>query len=126
MSDFPSPRILIVEDEWLVRMELADAFDELGCAVIESASAERGIEILRADATIALLVTDIRLTGEMDGWDLAIAARKLSPGLPVLYLSANPPEDALIVPGGVFIDKPALMSRVIEAAHELLGERRPG
>lgn len=121
VSDFQSHRILIVEDEWLVRMELADAFEALNFAVIESSSAEHAIEMLRDHPDIALLVTDIRLAGWRDGWQLALEARATRPDLPVIYLSANPPAADLIVSGGVFIDKPALMDRVTEAARRLLG-----
>lgn len=124
MSDFASHRVLIVEDEWLVRMELADAFEALGFGVFESASAEQAIDMLRDNPGIDLLVTDIRLSGFNDGWQLAVEARAARAELPVIYLSANQPASDRIVPGGVFIDKPALMSKVTEAARQLLGQAR--
>lgn len=102
-------------------MELADAFDALGFVVFESASAEHAIAMLRGHPDIALLVTDIRLSGLRDGWQLAAEARAALPELPVIYLSANPPTAERIVPGGVFIDKPALMGKVTDAARQLLG-----
>lgn len=101
-------------------MELADAFEALGCVVVESASAEHAIGVLRENPAITLLVTDIRLSGLHDGWQLAIDARAARPDLPVIYLSANPPAGDLIVPGGIFIDKPAPMGRVTDAARQLL------
>jgi CheY-like chemotaxis protein len=115
-----SPQVLIVEDEWLVRMEIADAFAELGFDVVESASAEQAAEIVMAAPEIDLLVTDIRLAGVKDGWDLAIEARGAVSEIAVIYLSANPPELERIVHGGVFIDKPALMETVTSAAIQLL------
>lgn len=120
MSDLSSQLVLIVEDEWLVRMELTEAFEEIGFDVLESASAEHAIEVLRDNPDTVLLVTDIRLSGQRDGWQLAIEARAACPELPVIYLSANPAAAHLIVPGGVFIDKPALMRSVIDAARQLL------
>ena len=120
MCDRTSPAVLIVEDEWLVRMELVDAFDALGFSVIESASAEHALEVLETASDIALLVTDIRLTGPLDGWSLAIEARAMIPSLAVVYLSANPPALDRIVEGGIFIDKPALMETVTRAAVRLL------
>lgn len=112
--------VLIVEDEWLVRMELADAFALQGFTVIESASAEHAAEMLQAHLGLALLITDIRLSGARDGWDLAIEARSLLPEIAVIYLSANPATPERMVEGGVFIDKPALMERVTAAASRLL------
>lgn len=120
MNDPKSREVLIVEDEWLVRMELADAFHALGFDVIESASAENAYEALRANPDVALLVTDIRLAGLRDGWELAIEARAAKPGIAVIYLSANPPVRDRMVDGGVFIDKPALMDRVTGVAMRLL------
>ncbi len=120
MCDRTSPAVLIVEDEWLVRMELVDAFDALGFSVIESASAEHALEVLETASDIVLLVTDIRLTGPLDGWSLAIEARAMIPSLAVVYLSANPPALDRIVEGGIFIDKPALMETVTRAAVRLL------
>jgi DNA-binding response OmpR family regulator len=123
VSDFQSREVLIVEDEWLVRMELADAFEASGFRVIESASAEYAAEILHAHpGSVALLITDIRLAGAMNGWELAIAARATDPSLPVIYLSANPPALDRIVEGGVFIDKPAVMANVMAVAKQLFGQ----
>jgi DNA-binding response OmpR family regulator len=112
--------VLVVEDEWLVRMELADAFAACGFQVIESASAEYAFEVVRANPALALLITDIRLAGPMDGWDLAIEARRANPAIPVIYLSANPLASDRIVANGVFIDKPAVMESVMAAAMQLL------
>lgn len=120
MGALESVTVLIVEDEWLVRMELVDAFEAQGCDIVESASAEEALHALRTTQGIALLMTDIRLLGPMTGWDLAEQARQFMPQLPVVYLSANQPEPDRIVPGAVFLEKPALMQRVVEAAGQVL------
>jgi DNA-binding response OmpR family regulator len=120
VSDFKSREVLLVEDEWLVRMELADAFETSGFRVIESASADYAAEVVHANPGLALLITDIRLAGPMNGWDLATEARMANPIIPVIYLSANPPASERIVAGGVFIDKPALTETVMAIAMRLL------
>jgi CheY-like chemotaxis protein len=56
----------------------------------------------------------------MDGWQLAEEARALNPRLPVIYATGYSPETPRIVPGGVFLRKPYLPSRVIEALEQLL------
>lgn len=120
--------VLIVEDEWLVRMELATGFEDEDCTVLEAASAEDALAFFRAGdgpnhglAHIDLLITDIRLSGLLTGWDLAAQARELDPEIPVIYVSANPPAPERVVPGSLFIDKPALITQVIGAARQLLG-----
>ena len=124
MSGLATRTILIVEDEWLVRMELVTAFEDEYCTVLEGASAEDALAILHANQRsgppIDLLVTDIRLNGEMNGWDLAAEARNIDQGIAVIYVSANPPAPGRDVRGSVFIDKPALITQVIGAAHHLL------
>lgn len=114
--------VLIVEDEWLVRMELATGFEDEDCAVLEAASAEDALTLLgEGGKRIDLLVTDIRLSGPLTGWDLAVKAREADPAIPVIYVSANPPAPGLLVEGGVFIEKPALITQVVDAARQLLG-----
>jgi CheY-like chemotaxis protein len=78
-----SRSVLIVEDEWLVRLELTSAFEDAGFAVTESGSAEEALDILRT-RPVALLLTDIRLDGQMNGWDLAEEARTQWPDISVI------------------------------------------
>lgn len=113
--------VIIVEDEWLVRMELVAAFEDEGYAIVECASAEDAIVSLREQGdAIDLLITDIRLTGALTGWDIASEARAIWPDIAVIYVSANPPAAEREVAGSVFIDKPALVDRVIAEAGRLL------
>lgn len=124
MNGLATRTVLIVEDEWLVRMELATAFEDERFHVLESGSAEDALAILQGSMArsvrIDLLVTDIRLTGELTGWDLAARAREIDEGLAVIYVSANPPVAGRDVHGSVFIDKPALVGQVIASARGLL------
>ena len=62
---------MVVEDEWFLRMELADALADIGWAVVELATGEQALDWLEAGGEAALLVTDIRLTGLLEGWDVA-------------------------------------------------------
>jgi CheY-like chemotaxis protein len=117
--------VLIVEDEWLVRMELVAAFEDEGCTVLESASAEDALAALHTQqpqgGQIELLVTDIRLSGTLSGWDLAARARSSDESMAVIYVSANPPSPDREVSGSIFIDKPALIGHVVAAARRLIG-----
>lgn len=124
MNGLATRTVLIVEDEWLVRMELAAAFEDELCVVLESASAEDAITRLHSSRDLGvrvdLLVTDIRLSGQLTGWDLAAEARSLDSDLAVIYVSANPPAPDRVVSHSVFIDKPALISQVVGAARGLV------
>ena len=77
--------ILLVEDEPLVREFSAAVLREVGYRVIEAGDGPSGLAALGEHPDLALLFTDVVLTGPMNGRELADAARKLRPDLPVLF-----------------------------------------
>ena len=79
--------VLVIDDEPLVRMLVTDVLRELGYAAIEAGDGESGLTILQSSARIDLLITDIGLPGELDGGQVADAARKLRPELKVLFIT---------------------------------------
>jgi CheY-like chemotaxis protein len=81
----PAPlRILVVDDDSLVRMGTVAMVEELGHLVVaEAGSGAEALALLRAAGSIDLLLTDQAMPG-MTGQQLAEAARALRPGLPVL------------------------------------------
>jgi CheY-like chemotaxis protein len=99
---------LIAEDEWLVRMGIADALLNAGWQVIEAATGEQALVLadgVRANGAgvIELLVTDIGLGGAMNGWDLAEALRLKRPDIAVVYASATPAAGIRQVAGSAFV-----------------------
>jgi CheY-like chemotaxis protein len=110
---------LIVEDEWLIRMELADALAAAGVTVFEASAGEDALTYLQSDHPIHLLITDIRLVGALSGWDVAEAFRSARPDIGVIYASANPPQEARQVPGSVFFAKPAPMQQLVQTCYQL-------
>jgi CheY-like chemotaxis protein len=65
------PVVLIVEDEFLVRIDAADMVRAGGFEVVEAADADEAIEILETRSDIAVVFTDIQMPGSMDGLKLA-------------------------------------------------------
>jgi CheY-like chemotaxis protein len=78
MGTAPSPlRVVIVEDEPLIRMLLADTLEEAGFAVIEAGRADMALNLLKAKAEeVHVVMTDIHMPGPMTGLDLARHARE--------------------------------------------------
>ncbi len=84
----PTParhRILLVEDDFLIRMMLAEVLADDGFDVVEAETGDAALPLL--DASIALLVTDVQLPGALDGRALVSAVRQTRPDLPVIYTS---------------------------------------
>jgi CheY-like chemotaxis protein len=81
-------RVLVVEDEWLVSMEIEAALEEAGhvCAAI-AVSADQAVALAEQHRPDILLM-DIRLRGERDGVDAAIEIFRRF-GLRCLFISAH-------------------------------------
>lgn len=103
---------LVVEDEWLLRLDLVDALEESGLFVIEAEAAEDAMDSFAAGDRIDVLVTDIRLAGDMSGWDLAEAFRQWSPAGGVVYASANVALPDRQVEGSLFFTKPVSANEI--------------
>ena len=121
-SDFTG---LVVEDEWLLRLELAEELTAAGWTILEAVSGEDALAILteRGGAEggkIDFLVTDIRLGGAVDGWQVAQQAREAFPDLPVIYVSANPIQETRRVPGSVFMGKPCDVAQLLKTCEQLV------
>lgn len=86
-------RVLIVEDDPLVREHASHNFEALGYFVKLASSADEALSVLDADPEIFLLFTDVILGAGMNGMELAAEARKRKPGLNVLYTSGYVPGD---------------------------------
>lgn len=110
---------LVVEDEWIILMQLAETLGEAGWSVREADTAELALATLAAEPAIDLLVTDIRLEGDVSGWDLAEAARRANPDVAVIYASANPTDDARMVAGSIFLGKPATSAELLRSVATL-------
>jgi PAS domain S-box-containing protein len=95
---------LLVDDEELVRMSTADMLTEFGFQVIEAASGEEALELIRAGTHADLLVTDHLMPG-ISGVELTRAARALLPTLPALIVSGYA-ELEEIAPGLPRLSKP--------------------
>ena len=114
---------LVVEDEWLLRLELAEELSAAGWPVLEAASGEEALEKLATAPQIDFLVTDIRLPGQIDGWAVADAVRRIYPQAPVIYVSANPIHQERQVAGSIFLGKPVNIRQLLEACDRLVGPK---
>ncbi|MBV8912175.1 MAG: response regulator, partial [Acetobacteraceae bacterium] len=82
----PRRRVLLVEDEALVRMTTADVLNDLGFDVVEANNGATAL--VRLDPVPDVLFTDLGLP-DMDGIALIAEVRKRLPGLPVVVASGR-------------------------------------
>ena len=79
--------VLIVEDDPFVRSSVIRRVEALGYRVVAAVTGKDALQQLQSDPGIDLLFTDIVMPGGMSGWELADQARRVRPGLPVLFTS---------------------------------------
>jgi CheY-like chemotaxis protein len=105
-APFSGLTVLVVEDEWFVREDIANGFRQESWMVLEAATGAKALELLRAAKSIDLVITDIGLADAMTGWDVAEAVRIMYPEVPVIYASGAPDNDGRRVSESVFMSKP--------------------
>ncbi|TCQ01024.1 GAF domain-containing protein [Sphingomonas sp. PP-F2F-A104-K0414] len=112
--------ILVVDDEATIRHLIDEVLDDLGYTVIGAGDGAAGIKVLQSGARIDLLITDVGLPNGMNGRQVADEARRLRPGLQVLFITGFAENAAVgnghLEPGMELLTKPftleALSSKV--------------
>ncbi|UOK70395.1 response regulator [Ancylobacter polymorphus] len=116
--------VLVVEDEPLVRFDIADYLAENGFEVHEAASADQALAILEAIPAIRLVFTDIDMPGSMDGLKLSAAVRKRWPPVQIIVTSGNRIAAAADMPeGSLFFAKPYRPADIARSMQGLLAGR---
>jgi CheY-like chemotaxis protein len=112
--------ILIVEDEVLVRMAMAEQLRNAGYPVIEAANADEAIEVLRHSKDVGLVISDIRMPGSIDGVGLARLVRAEFPEIKIVLASGHLPSVDGVEHNG-FFPKPYDVRQMIRHLKTLLG-----
>jgi CheY-like chemotaxis protein len=118
--------VLVVDDEPTVRMLVADTLGELGYQAIEAADAASGLKVLKSDAEIDLLITDVGLPGGMNGKQMADIARTTRPNLKVLFITGYAENAAVsnghLEPGMHVLSKPFPMDKLAMRIRSIIEE----
>lgn len=81
-------RILLVDDDPLVRMTIVMILEAAGYQVVEAKEGTEALALLASDPAIALVLSDIHMPG-MDGRMFLGQAKESYPSLPIIMLSVN-------------------------------------
>ena len=125
--DFPQtpvpPKVLVVEDEMMLRMRAVDIVEDAGFTPIEAVNADEALAILESRSDIELLFTDIQMPGSMDGLKLAHAVHRRWPSVKIILVSgkltladAEKPTDSR------FFGKPLEVKQMIAEMQEMIGQ----
>ena len=118
-TDGKQSKVLVVEDEFLVRLTLVEALSDEGFQVLEAETGDDALPILRHCQEISLLLTDIQLPGTINGHALALKARENQPNLPIIFMTGGLDEETDGSARDVFISKPYTLANICKAAKRL-------
>ncbi len=114
--------VVVVEDEFLIREAACDALTEAGFDVVSVEHAEAALDVLhRRAAEIRGMFTDIHMTGETDGLQLAHIARRKWPWIVLLIASGQArPRPHELPEGSRFVQKPYDPDHVIDHLRDMI------
>jgi PAS domain S-box-containing protein len=124
-------RLLVVDDEDLVREMLAEALEDAGFGVVVAADGTEALAVLAAGEVVSALVTDLSMPG-MDGLALIRAAQELRPWLPAVLLTGYAGDSAALavgeaIPGSFsLVRKPIHIHDLVDRVQALLAVRKAG
>ena len=113
--------VLVVEDETLVRVAIADHLEDAGFTVLEAENAEKAIAILVRNPDVKLVFTDVDMPGGMDGLRLAAAIRDRWPPIKIVVTSGYRlvPTDELPVEAE-FFSKPYNPDKIVSSFQAMM------
>ena len=109
-------RILLAEDDPMVRETLAAVLDDAGYAVALARTGEEALAVLRSHLRVDALVTDLSIR-ELGGLALIDEAHQNRPCLPAILLTACPDMDAALAMKGAFSGAFSLLRKPVSAIH---------
>ena len=122
-------RVLFVEDEDAVRMLVREVLEELDYEAVEIADPAAALPCLASEERIDLMISDIGMPG-INGRELADEARRLRPGLPILFITGYAEHATTLTdfldPGMALITKPFSLEKLAASIGTLIGARRQG
>ncbi|MBP0441358.1 response regulator [Tianweitania sediminis] len=112
--------VLIVEDEGLLRIDIADELTDRGFQVLEASNATQALEVLCAHPEIEVLFTDVDMPGGIDGLKLAEEVRERWPPIRIIVTSGYRVVQSSDLPADSrFLRKPYTAKSVAEAIRQM-------
>jgi two-component sensor histidine kinase/CheY-like chemotaxis protein len=117
-----APKVLVVEDEMILRMRAVEIVEDAGFSPIEAVNADEAISILESRSDISLLFTDIQMPGSIDGLRLAHAVHDRWPSIKIILVSGRArPSEAERPADSRFFGKPLGVEQMITELQAMVG-----
>jgi DNA-binding response OmpR family regulator len=119
---------MVVEDDRSIQSIVGESLTDGGFEAAIASSGEEALKLLHSNKTrYRALVTDVNLSGNVDGWDVARQAREIDPCLPVIYMTGAAADQWAShgVPNSVLLTKPFAPAQLVTAVSQLLNSAAP-
>jgi two-component system, response regulator PdtaR len=113
------PIVLVVEDNSLVRIVIADFLETAGFVVIQAVDGAAALLVLASGAEFNILFTDVQMPGPIDGAEVAMMMREQRPDMPIVVTSGHGTPEPL-PSGGRFVSKPYDNRKVVNLLREMV------
>lgn len=114
-------RVLLVEDETFVRLDVAEILRQAGFEVIEAARADAAMEFIEAGERVDVVFTDVQTPGLLTGLALAERIRAKFPMVPIIITSGNTNIEDAARRLGMFLPKPYPPNGIPNLIAEIVG-----
>ena len=111
--------ILVVEDEFFIRMSAVATLEDAGFVVLEAKNSLEALDILSRHVETSVLMTDVRMPGLMNGLALIAQVQIDYPAIRSIVVSGNTSAEQARDAGAFgFVAKPYLSKTLVQAAHD--------
>ncbi len=111
-------RILVVDDQEMIRLLIAEVIEDLGHTAVLAANGKEALNLFQRE-TFHLVITDLTMP-EMNGVRLAAAIKAQTPHVPVLMITGTPEEFVQGVPVNAVMEKPFSLNALREQVNRHL------
>lgn len=112
----PSPVVLVVEDELLIRTAVVDQLEGRGFTMLQAASGQEALDTITLGDRIDVVFTDVNMPGDVDGLMLAREVNELWPAIGIIVTSGKAVIDPQDLPAGCRFYLKPYKSETIHAA----------
>lgn len=121
-------RVLLVDDEAVVRFVTAEALRDQGFEVTEASNSAEALALFKKPDHFDILFTDVAMPGGIDGVELASMIRHLDPDIPILIASGFAvniePRLGEVASPVIFVHKPYNLGKLVGTVKMLVAGKR--
>jgi DNA-binding NtrC family response regulator len=117
-------KLILLEDDALIRACTEDALAAAGFEVLAAMSAEEALALLAETSDVLGMVIDVRLSAPPDGWVVARQARRMHPAIEIIYTTTagRSAYESNAVDRSIFLEKPYTLDHAVAAARNVVAQ----